>query len=326
MLTPVCPRCATHLKSRTVKSVHKYDCPAHHGSAVEYSELQKILPDSELRGILVGAKDVPEGAAGCSHCRKPMKAVLRERGIHDLELDLCPRCRVLWLDLGEVHQLSVDTHNRFAVERESAREVAGWKVVVTLIGLPAEKDSDLFHRAPWITWAFLIACVAASVWGFNYPDYAIANFAHFSTHPFPWNIVTGLTSFFLHASWTHHLGKLKYLGLLIGATLAGDLLADVLDPRLAHTPGVGASGGIAGLIAYYLIRFPYRRFVVMIVFNIITIPALYFGFFYLLKEVVGAFTQIGGISSVSHLAHLGGALVGAALALFLRNRRPTPPA
>lgn len=335
MNTPVCPRCTSHLVGRTVKKVRKFACPNHHGFAIEYAELEKLIPAAELRGIWISAKEDPDDATGCSHCRAPMKTVLRERGIHDLELDLCPRCRVLWLDMGEVHQLAVDTHNRFAVER--ATQVPAWKIMVTLVGLPVEKDPDLFHRKPWITWITILLCCLGSIWGFYNPEEAIARFAHYSSHPFPWNIVTGLTSFFIHGSWLHlifnmyffwifgdnvedHLGKWKYLLLLIAATLTGDLIADLLDPRLASIPGVGASGGISGLIAYYLIRFPYRRFVVMIIFRMITLPALYFGLFYLLKEVIGAFTQIGGISSTSHLAHLGGALVGAGLALFLQDR------
>ena len=211
-------------------------------------------------------------------------------------------------------------------------------MVVTLLGLPLEEEADSFERSPWLTWLTIWCCIVVSALAFHYPDYALKHFAYYNSSPFPYNVLTSITSFFIHANWFHllfnmyffwvfgdnvedELGKLKFLLLLFTAAVSGDMLSGWLDPRMSDMPGVGASGGIAGLVAYYLIRFPYRRFVVMIFFHPFSVPVIYFGAFYFIKECVGAFLQIGGVSSISHLAHLGGALIGVAFAYELAPSR-----
>ena len=83
----------------------------------------------------------------------------------------------------------------------------------------------------------------------------------------------GLVSvFFVHGSWWHLLGNMYFLVvfgdnvedvlgtrrrllLLLAATIGGSLLQVLGDPH-GNIPCVGASGGIAGLIAFYALRFP----------------------------------------------------------------------
>jgi membrane associated rhomboid family serine protease/Zn-finger nucleic acid-binding protein len=310
----------------------RYSCGKCHGFAVELPVLKGLMPADEVATLQKGLDQAPAGNLNCSHCRSPMHVLVKDHGVRDMELDLCRRCEILWLDNGEGQDLSSIETER-VLDFSAAANVPWPKTMMALVGLPVEQDNDFFHRAPYVTWILIFLCCLCSIWAFTDMEYALKTFGHYSSAPFPVNVLTAFTSFFIHGSWPHlifnmyffwifgdnvedNLGKWKYLLLVFGAALLGDTLADWMDPRLADIPGVGASGGISGLIAYYLIRFPYRRFMFMIFFRMFTVPAVYFGALYVVKEVAGAFAQAGGVSSVSHLAHLGGAAAGIILALW----------
>ena len=77
---------------------------------------------------------------------------------------------------------------------------------------------------------------------------------------------------------------------------------------------VGASGGIIGLMAFFGLSFPRERFrLLVLVFFIprwISLSAMALGGLYLVFDLIGLAGQLGGWSSVSSLAHLGGAAAG----------------
>ena len=54
------------------------------------------------------------------------------------------------------------------------------------------------------------------------------------------------------------LRPLRYLTLIALAVFIGDPAHIALDPR-SHTPCMGASGGIAGVITFYALNFPRMR-------------------------------------------------------------------
>jgi membrane associated rhomboid family serine protease/Zn-finger nucleic acid-binding protein len=332
MVRPACPRCTQELVKNESGNVLRYSCSKCFGFAIHFPVLEELMPADEVEVLRKGAEHAPTGNLRCSQCRAPMQVLLRDHGVRNMELDLCQRCEVLWLDNGEGQDLSSLETDR-VMNFGEATKMPLPKTVIALIGLPVEQDNDFFHRTPWLTWTMIFLCSVSSLLAFSNMEYALAQFGYFSNQPFPQNVLTAFTSFFIHGSLAHllfnmyffwifgdnvedNLGKFKYLLLVFGAAFLGDVIAGFMDPRLADIPGVGASGGISGLIAYYLIRFPYRRFVFMIFFRPFTIPALFLGGLYLLKEVAGAFAQVGGVSSVSHLAHLGGAAAGVILALW----------
>jgi hypothetical protein len=54
------------------------------------------------------------------------------------------------------------------------------------------------------------------------------------------------------------LGKWRFFALILLATLAGDVLHVLAQPS-SIVSCIGASGGISGLIAYYVLKFPHAR-------------------------------------------------------------------
>jgi membrane associated rhomboid family serine protease len=85
---------------------------------------------------------------------------------------------------------------------------------------------------------------------------------------------------------------------------------------MASTPMVGASGAIFGVLSAFAILFPNTEFRL---YFAIPIKAKYFVGAYLLLEIYLAFQNQEG-DSTAHLAHIGGAIVGAALILIWRKK------
>lgn len=212
-----------------------------------------------------------------------------------------------------------------------------YKLALSFIGLPTEEQADSFATNPLATWTLIALCVLATLWFGMHQDFAIAHFAFRAGLPFAHALPRALTSFFLHGGPMHilgnayflwifgdncedELGKLRYLGLLACATLAGCFAFAWFAPHAADTPLIGASAGISGVIAFYLVSFRHRRFVIRAWLRPIAIPGFVFGALYFTKDVVGAYVQVYGHTAVSHVSHLGGAAVGLGYGLWWANR------
>jgi len=215
---------------------------------------------------------------------------------------------------------------------------AFWKYLPAVLGMPVEVDEGRPARSPLVTWslsaamALLLAALLAggalskaiAEWGFV-PD---AWFRHFG--------LTVPASFLLHGGIFHLVGNLyffmvfgdnveetlgpwRFVLLLAGAHVAGMLLHAAADPR-GDMPCVGASAGIAGVIACYAVVFPYARIGLFIWFRWLAIPAFVALVLYVGMQSLGTWRQVGGFSHVSYLAHLGGLATGAVVGLLARSR------
>lgn len=137
-----------------------------------------------------------------------------------------------------------------------------------------------------------------------------------------------LTSGFLHADFIHlffnmftlyffsntviiNLGKTSYLIIYIGAILAGNFLTLWLYRRNLYYTAIGASGGVSGILFAAIALNPFSE---LMIFPIpIPIQGWIFGILYLAYSVYGMRSQLGNIG---HAAHLGGAVLGLALAII----------
>jgi membrane associated rhomboid family serine protease len=152
-----------------------------------------------------------------------------------------------------------------------------------------------------------------------------------------------LWSMFLHGSLFHLLGNMLFLWifgnnvedrfghvpyvlfyLLAGAAATA---AHVLGNADATVPLIGASGAIAGVMGAYLIWYPSARVLTLLGWFLVELPAaVVLGLWFVLQFATNP------NSGVAWLAHVGGFIVGAALALALsgvfaaRTPRLAPPA
>src|SRR5947199_602604 len=170
--------------------------------------------------------------------------------------------------------------------------------------------------------------------------------------PFHWPdpvYLTLITAMFLHAGWLHiggnmlylfifgdnvedRMGHLPYLAFYLFCGVIAGIAQIVVDPG-SSIPSLGASGAIAGVLAAYLVLFPWAgvRTVIFlfIFFTIVTLPAIILiGLWFVLQFFDGvaalsnAQQSMGG---VAYFAHVGGFVTGLVISLLLRPRLQPPP-
>lgn len=215
----------------------------------------------------------------------------------------------------------------------AAQSIGGW------FGLPGELDEQHLAIRPVLTWGTAALIAAVSLAAFARPS-LLDHWGLVPAEAMRHGGATFFTSMALHGDIFHLLGNLYFLlvfgdnvedalgpggwlALFLAAGLLGGLGHVALDPR-AEVPVIGASGAISGLLAFYAVAFPRAR------------VGLYFRYgwrggwlrmrawalfaVWCVLQVMMAYAQLVGCSPVSAIAHLGGALVGAATALWWRQR------
>lgn len=298
----------------------------------------------------------------CPVCDKPMVEVPTASDAKALKLDVCLACQFVWFDPkeyegvqaaapqgGEEPELPLEARTALAmaqVERiaERARENAPeptfdeWKFWPAVFGLPVELAESPLRRAPWLTWALAAMVSLVSIVAFLDLRTAVEVWGLVPATAGRYGGLTLLTSFLLHGGVIHlvenlyfllifgdnvedYLGRWRYLGLILAAAIVGDLLHIAMDPR-SQDPLIGASGGIAGVITFYALKFPHVRLGVRVGFVVLfrwcMIPAWSALVLWVLLQLLGAWQQLTGLTDVSALAHLGGAAAGFAFWLVWR--------
>ncbi|HEX5581255.1 MAG TPA: rhomboid family intramembrane serine protease [Gemmatimonadaceae bacterium] len=161
----------------------------------------------------------------------------------------------------------------------------------------------------------------------------------------PVNLITPLTSMFLHGGWGHILGnclflwvfgnnvedsmgRLRYVAFYLICGLAAAATHVLVDPA-SPIPTVGASGAISGVLGAYLVLYPrvHVRLLVPIVFfiTIVRVRAwvvlvLWFVFQLLagLPQLMALDPEVSG--GVAVWAHVGGFVAGALLVKLFEDR------
>jgi len=145
---------------------------------------------------------------------------------------------------------------------------------------------------------------------------------------------TIFTSMFIHGGFLHIAGNMWFLwifgdnienalgsiGFFVFYVFSGLVAAasQVWSSTASFAPMIGASGAIAGILGAYLVLFPWGRIRTLIFLflfiQIIDLPALVLlGIWFLLQLMVPQ----GGVAT---MAHVGGFIAGALVALVLRRR------
>jgi membrane associated rhomboid family serine protease len=153
--------------------------------------------------------------------------------------------------------------------------------------------------------------------------------------PGPWPIqLTLLTSMFLHGSWAHIISNMAYLLIFgdqiedrfghfkfalfyLAAGLAAAIAQVVVDPN-SILPCVGASGAIAGVLGAYLILYPHNTVRVIIFASSARLPAVMVLGMWGVMQVMGHLGNSSQAGGVAYMAHIGGFVVGAVVAILSR--------
>jgi membrane associated rhomboid family serine protease len=159
------------------------------------------------------------------------------------------------------------------------------------------------------------------------------------------NLLTPLTSMFLHGSWGHILGNAMFFwvfgnniedsmgpGRFLGFYLVCGLVAAathvLIDPT-SPIPTVGASGAISGVLGAYLVLYPRVRVNMLFFIAVISMPAWAVLVWWFAVQVLTGLPQLTPLrpevstGGVAVWAHIGGFLAGLLLVRLFENSRLT---
>ena len=167
-----------------------------------------------------------------------------------------------------------------------------------------------------------------STWAFQNLDDAVQAFAFYPDNILRMLGLTTLTACFLHGDVFHLLGNLYFLWvfgdnveialgrvrfavLLMGGAVLGCLVHAIFDPQ-SSVPLIGASCAISGVMVYYALSFPQARIAMLVGgwWRPVSMPAIGYIGFWVVLQLVGVFEQVHGLTQVSALGHIGGAVAG----------------
>ena len=152
--------------------------------------------------------------------------------------------------------------------------------------------------------------------------------------------LTLFSAMFMHASWAHIIGNMLYLWIFgdniedrIGSGkflvfylvcgLAASAAHIVFGPE-SVIPSLGASGAIAGVLGAYLVLFPKKSVRVLMMRQIVTMPAFIVLGMWIVLQVFCQISVVGGDGGgVAYMAHIGGFVAGLALIFLFGKRVPT---
>jgi membrane associated rhomboid family serine protease len=157
------------------------------------------------------------------------------------------------------------------------------------------------------------------------------------------NLLTPLTSMFLHGSWGHILGNamffwvfgnniedsmgpVRFLGFYLACGLVAAVTHVLIDPT-SPIPTVGASGAISGVLGAYLVLYPRVRINMLFFIAVISMPAWAVLLWWFAVQVVTGLPQLTPLrpevstGGVAVWAHIGGFLAGMLLVRLFENSR-----
>jgi membrane associated rhomboid family serine protease len=147
------------------------------------------------------------------------------------------------------------------------------------------------------------------------------------------NVVTPVTSMFLHGGWGHLLGNALYLWVFgnnvedsMGRCGVAAAAAHLVVEPASPIPTVGASGAISGVLGGYLLLYPHARvrtfFPPIFLFHV---PAWFVLVFWFAGQLLSGLPQLNTIDptasgGVAVWAHIGGFVAGLALVKLFEDR------
>lgn len=150
--------------------------------------------------------------------------------------------------------------------------------------------------------------------------------------------ITLLTSMFMHGSIGHLFSNMLYLWIfgdnvehrfghipflifyLVSGLFAS--IAQILVSPGSVIPTLGASGAIFGILGAYMVLFPRNKVNAIVLYFIVSIPALYVIGLWTVIQVFSVFDSLLGpqqAGGVAYMAHIGGLIAGIAAGFAVRS-------
>lgn len=321
-----------------------YICFKCDSKLIRLSELKVKLKKRTLRELhsLANASQ-KRSSIDCGICGGPMRLV--QRADSAIPLDVCLACEAVWFGGAQseyerflLEDLSLQPSVKQMLKDDRVGALARendmmWSSPPSLNLSPVSSQdrAEDFNFRPVVNGYVFVLVILVSVIAFKRSDFF--NACMFSTtQPWPKQVITSITSFFVHAGWWHLIGNMFFfymfadgverksgskilLGLLLVSQVLNTIIFSILHWGSAASK-VGASVGIMALMTYYISadpNRPMRKFTrIPRTFSVIgySIPAWAFLLVFVLYEFLGIHRQMAGQTRVSHIGHFVGILVG----------------
>jgi membrane associated rhomboid family serine protease len=231
--------------------------------------------------------------------------------------------------------------------------------------IPIKDYPEPRRRIPWITWSLIAINIVVFLYQVSLGSAAAAFMFAYAVVPValvhgvpqttlveaPQNLpfhtpdpvyLTLITAMFLHGGWLHiggnmlflyifgdnvedRMGHLPYLIFYLFCGVVASIVQIAVFPD-SSVPSLGASGAIAGVLASYLVLFPWAGvrtvIFIFIFFTVVTLPAfILIGVWFLLQffdGIASLATVQQGMGGIAYFAHIGGFVTGLVITLLLR--------
>lgn len=214
---------------------------------------------------------------------------------------------------------------------------------------PIGDDDSQLRTSPIVTTGLIVANVLIFLVEMNGGNEFVQRWSfipsHFAKDPAS-NWPTIFTAMFMHGGWMHLFGNMlylyifgdnveesfghvKFLAFYLIAGVAATFAQFYFNPH-SNIPNVGASGAIAGVLGAYLLIFPQARVDVLVGRALMSMPALIvIGFWFVLQLFSGVGSiartdETADVGGVAYMAHVGGFVVGLAIAFLFKGRGGPP--
>mgnify|MGYP003320736031 FL=1 len=206
------------------------------------------------------------------------------------------------------------------------------------------KDDNPRVLVPYVTYGILglniLVFLGQILVSFSDPDLGIAVVVTCGFVPAEFNVITIITSMFIHGGLAHIVGNMWFLWLFgdnVESVLGhlkyfmfymvcgiGAALGQFLISPSSQVPMIGASGAIAGVLGAYMIQFPKARVHILVIFIFITtiaVPAQIVLGLWFLMQLSGGLGTLGvdTTGGVAWFAHVGGFISGIGLLRRFQN-------
>lgn len=210
--------------------------------------------------------------------------------------------------------------------------------------MPIGDDNSTRKTLPIVTYALIILNILVFLLEISGGENFVMKWAftpsRFLANPLS-DSSTLFTSMFMHAGFAHLFGNMLYLWIFgdnvedrfgkipflifyLACGLAATFAQLVFIPN-SSIPNLGASGAIAGVLGAYIVLFPGEKVRVVIGNSLTALPALVvIGFWFILQffSSLSSEASSGESGGVAYMAHIGGFIVGLAIAGMYRALKP----
>ncbi len=206
---------------------------------------------------------------------------------------------------------------------------------------PVGDDNSSVSTVPVVTYGLIVANILFFLVELSGGDDFIRQWSfipsRFSQDPIG-NAPTIFTAMFMHGGWMHLFGNMLYLYIfgdnvedrfgpikfLIFYLVAGiaATFAQYAFSTGSSVPNLGASGAIAGVLGAYMLMFPQATVNVLIIRQIVALPAIVVIGFWIVLQLFSGVGSIadtnatGDTGGVAYMAHVGGFVAGLVIAFL----------